>query len=106
MPKIHYVTHDNIEYPVDVSVGHTLMEGALKNDVPGIEADCGGACACATCHVIIEGNWRAVAGKPEEMEESMLEFVAVQEANSRLSCQVKVTEQFDGIVVRLPEKQH
>lgn len=106
MPKITYVTHDGVEYPIDVEVGHSLMEGALHNGVPGIEADCGGACACATCHVFIDGPWRDVAGTPDETEEAMLEFVESLETNSRLSCQVKITEAFDGIIVRLPEKQH
>src|SRR5262245_20794563 len=106
MPKITYVAHDGTEYPVEVSVGHSLMEGALNSGVPGIEADCGGACACATCHIFIDIPWAAITGEPEEMETSMLEFVGTVEDSSRLSCQVRVTEQCDGLIVRLPEKQH
>lgn len=106
MPKITYVSHDGTEYPVEVPVGYSLMEGALNNGVPGIEADCGGACACATCHIFIETPWQKVTGAPEELETSMLEFVGTVRESSRLSCQVKVTEGFEGLVVRLPERQH
>jgi 2Fe-2S ferredoxin len=81
------------------------METAIKNDVPGIEAECGGACACATCHVYVEEPWREKTGGPSPMEEDMLDFGYDVRSNSRLSCQIKVTEALDGLVVRVPERQ-
>ena len=81
------------------------MEGAVKNRIRGIDADCGGACACATCHVYVDEAWREKTGKPSAMEESMLDFAEDVEPNSRLSCQIKVTDALDGLIVRLPENQ-
>ena len=81
------------------------MEGAVKNRIRGIDADCGGACACATCHVYVDDNWREKTGKPSAMEESMLDFAESVEPNSRLSCQIKVTDALDGLIVRLPFSQ-
>ena len=106
MAKITYVQHDGTEQVVDVKAGMSVMEGAIKNGVPGIDADCGGACACATCHVYIDTAWTEKVGGPNTMEESMLDFAEGVEPNSRLSCQVKITEELDGLVVRLPESQH
>lgn len=83
----------------------TVMEVAVKNTVPGIEAECGGACACATCHVYVEEAWRKATGQPEEMEEDMLDFAFDVRDTSRLSCQIKVTDDLDGLVVNVPEKQ-
>ena len=81
------------------------METAIRNDVPGIEAECGGACACSTCHVYVEADWRADVGEPSPMEEDMLDFGSTCGQSSRLSCQMKVTEALDGLVVRTPEQQ-
>ena len=105
MPKITYITADGAETAVDAPVGSTVMENAIKNMVPGIEAECGGACACATCHVYVDEAWTATAGAPEPMGEDMLDFAYDVQPNSRLSCQVKVTEAMDGLVVRIPERQ-
>ena len=106
MAKITYIEFNGTEHVIDVKPGLTVMEGAVKNNVPGIDADCGGACACATCHVYVDPAWAAKAGERNAMEESMLDFAENVQDNSRLSCQIKVTEELDGIVVRLPESQH
>jgi 2Fe-2S ferredoxin len=106
MPKITYIEFDGTEHAVDVRSGLTVMEGAIKNNVPGIDADCGGACACATCHVYVDEAWREKTGKASAMEESMLDFAQNVQPNSRLSCQIKVTDQLDGLIVRMPEEQH
>lgn len=105
MAKITYITHTGEEFVVEAANGTTVMENAIKNSVPGIEAECGGACACATCHVYVEEEWMPVAGAPEAMEEDMLDFAWEQKPSSRLSCQIKVTDEHDGLVVRVPEKQ-
>jgi ferredoxin, 2Fe-2S len=81
------------------------MENAIRNDIPGIEAECGGACACATCHVYIDDEWRSVTGEPQPMEEDMLDFAFDVRPSSRLSCQIRVREELDGLVVRTPAKQ-
>ncbi|MFT5390551.1 MAG: 2Fe-2S ferredoxin [Gammaproteobacteria bacterium] len=108
MPTITYIEHDGTPHNVDVAVGNTVMDGAFDNNVPGIDADCGGECACATCHVYIDSAWiEAVGPIPTgSTEESMLSFAAVTEETSRLSCQIPVTEALDGLVVRMPEGQH
>jgi ferredoxin, 2Fe-2S len=106
MAKITYVEFDGSEHVLDVKPGLSVMEGAVKNNVPGIDADCGGACACATCHVYVDEAWRALTGEPSAMEESMLDFADGVQPNSRLSCQIKVTDALDGLVVRMPESQH
>ena len=105
MPKITYRTHDGGEFVVEAEVGSTVMENAIKTMVPGIEAECGGACACATCHVYVDEAWTEVAGSPEPMEEDMLDFAYDVRPNSRLSCQIRVTPELDGLVVRTPERQ-
>ena len=105
MVKITFIQHNGTEQTVDALPGMSVMESALKNMVPGIDADCGGACACATCHVYVDEAWRDRTGEPSAMEESMLDFAEGVEANSRLSCQIKVTDALDGLVVRLPESQ-
>jgi 2Fe-2S ferredoxin len=84
----------------------TVMEGAIKHNVPGIDADCGGACACATCHVYVDPAWAGRTGAPSGMEQSMLDFANDVEDTSRLSCQIKVTPDLDGLVVRMPKSQH
>jgi 2Fe-2S ferredoxin len=106
MPKITYVEFKGTEHVIEVKTGLTVMEGAVKHNVPGIDADCGGACACATCHVYVDPAWTDKVGAPSAMEESMLDFAENVEPNSRLSCQIKVTDALDGLVVRMPESQH
>jgi 2Fe-2S ferredoxin len=106
MPKITYIEHNGAEHALDVKNGLSVMEGAVKNNVPGIDADCGGACACATCHVYVDAAWADKVGSKSAMEESMLDFAENVEANSRLSCQIKVSDALDGLVVRMPESQH
>lgn len=105
MAKITYVTCDDAVFEVEVEPGFSLMEGAVHNNVPGIDADCGGACACATCHVYIDESWLSKLLPREEMEEAMLEFANGPAPNSRLSCQIKVTDNLDGMIVRLPMSQ-
>jgi ferredoxin, 2Fe-2S len=106
MAKITYIEHDGTEHAIDVKNGLTVMEGAVKNNIPGIDADCGGACACATCHVYVKEEWLAKTGTKSAMEESMLDFAESVADNSRLSCQIKVTDELDGLVVTMPESQH
>jgi 2Fe-2S ferredoxin len=106
VPRIIFIQPDGAEQPVDVAVGWSVMEGAVKNLVPGIDADCGGACACATCHVYVDPGWLAALPRKSEMEEAMLDFAQVVAPNSRLSCQLRVTSEMDGLVVRVPISQH
>ena len=106
MAKITYVEHSGSEHVIDVKSGLSVMEGAVKNNIPGIDADCGGACACATCHVYVDEAWVDKAGTKSAMEESMLDFAENVADNSRLSCQIKVTDALDGLIVRMPESQH
>jgi ferredoxin, 2Fe-2S len=106
MPKVTYIEHNGREHVIEVAVGATVMEGAVKNSVPGIDADCGGACACATCHVHVAAEWFAKVGKPGGMEESMLDFAEGVTETSRLSCQIALTAELDGLVVNLPQSQH
>ncbi|MHA1522874.1 MAG: 2Fe-2S iron-sulfur cluster-binding protein [Alphaproteobacteria bacterium] len=105
MAKITFIEHDGTAHEVEAQEGASVMESAIKNLVPGIEADCGGACACATCHVFVDAKWTAAVGGPSEMEEDMLDFAFDVRDNSRLSCQITVSEKLDGLVVRTPEKQ-
>lgn len=105
MPKIIFKTADGASTEVDAAEGSTVMENAIKNMVQGIEAECGGACACATCHVYIDDAWKDKTGTPEPMEEDMLDFAYDVKQTSRLSCQVKVTSELDGLVVHVPERQ-
>jgi 2Fe-2S ferredoxin len=105
MPKITYIQPSGEEKTVDASVGVTVMEAAKLNMVDGIEAECGGACACATCHVYVAPEWLEKTGKPSEMEEDMLDFAFDVRETSRLSCQIKVTDDLDGLKVSVPEKQ-
>ena len=106
MAKITYIEHGGAEHTVEVKTGLSVMEGAVKNNIPGIDADCGGACACATCHVYVDEAWREKAGAPSAMEESMLDFAENVEANSRLSCQIKISDELDGLIIRMPQNQH
>ncbi len=106
MPKITYIEHNGKEHTIEVPVGQTVMEGAVKHAIPGIDADCGGACACATCHVYVDAAWTEKTGAPGGMEQSMLDFANEVQPTSRLSCQIKVTGELDGLVVRMPGSQH
>jgi ferredoxin, 2Fe-2S len=105
MVKITYIDSAGKARTVDAEPGSTVMETAIKNTVPGIEAECGGACACATCHVYVDEAWREKVGPPSPMEEDMLDFGYDVRANSRLSCQIKVSAALDGLVVATPERQ-
>jgi ferredoxin, 2Fe-2S len=105
MAKLTYITNDGARHEVTAQNGSTVMENAVRNQVPGIEAECGGACACATCHVYVDDAWTGVVGKPGAMEEDMLDFAYDLKPNSRLSCQIKVSDALDGLVVRVPERQ-
>jgi len=106
MPKIKYIEPGGKEREVEVPVGWSVMEGAVKNLIPGIDADCGGACACATCHVHVDGAWLDKLPPKSEMEETMLDFAQDVAADSRLSCQISVTADLDGLIVRTPKSQH
>ena len=105
MVKLTYIDAGGTARTVDAEPGSTVMENAIRNDVPGIEAECGGACACATCHVYVEEEWRAATGEPQPMEEDMLDFAFEVRPNSRLSCHIKVRAELDGLVVHTPAKQ-
>lgn len=106
MPVINYVEFDGREHSVDVPTGVSLMQGALDNMIDGIVAECGGCCVCCTCHCIIDPAWAEAAGTAAADENELLEFLDTREESSRLSCQVKVTEAMEGMVVRLPESQY
>ena len=105
MPKITYNTHDNDTYTIEVQNGLTVMEGAVQNDVPGIDADCGGGMACATCHVYVKEDWFNRLPKKEDGEEDMLDMAFEPKPNSRLSCQIIVSDDLDGLEVSIPSKQ-
>jgi len=106
MAKIKFIQHDGTETDVEADNGSSLMNAAIDNGVAGIDADCGGECSCATCHITVNDQWFAVVGSPSEQEESMLDLNPDRETNSRLSCQIPVSDEIDGIVVNLPEFQY
>jgi len=105
MAKITFIQPDGTSQTVDAEPGTTVMEAAKLNDVAGIEAECGGACACATCHVYVDASWVEKTGTPAEIEEDMLDFAFDVRKESRLSCQIKVTPALDGLILRVPGKQ-
>jgi len=106
MAKITYIEHNGTEHVVEVANGLTVMEGARDNNIPGIEADCGGACACSTCHVYVAREWVGKLPPAQDMELDMLDFAYEPDPErSRLTCQIKVTDKLDGLVVQMPEKQ-
>ena len=106
MAKITYIEHSGKTHTLDVPNGLTVMEGARDNNIPGIEADCGGACACSTCHVYVDPAWVDKLPPKQAMEEDMLEFAYEPDpARSRLTCQLKVSPALDGLVVQMPERQ-
>jgi 2Fe-2S ferredoxin len=105
MPKITYIEHNKKTHTVDVSNDLTVMEGAIQNNIPGIEADCGGACACATCHVYVDEKWFDKIPQKEDAEQDMLDMAIEPNKFSRLSCQITVNDKLDGLVVKMPSKQ-
>ena len=105
MAKITFKTHENDSHVIDIKNGLSVMEGAIQNDIPGIDADCGGGMACATCHVYVNEEWLNKLPNKEDGEEDMLDMAFEPKKNSRLSCQLMVSDQFEGLVVNLPEKQ-
>lgn len=108
MAKITYIEHNGVAHTVEVAAGKSVMQGAVDHNVPGIDADCGGECACATCHVYVDAAWLPKIGLPAagSQEASMLSFAAVTQPDSRLSCQIQVTDALDGLILRMPEGQH
>ena len=105
MPKITYIEHNGKSHTVEVPKELSVMEGALQNNIPGIDADCGGACACATCHVYVDEKWFDKLQKKEDAEQDMLDMAFEPKKSSRLSCQITTTDELDGLVVKVPSKQ-
>ena len=105
MAKIKYIEHNGTQHEIDVANGLTVMEGAVQNDIPGIDADCGGGMACATCHVYVKEDWFNKLPKKEDGEEDMLDMAFEPKTNSRLSCQLTVSDELDGLIVNIPSKQ-
>jgi len=105
MPKITFIEHDGAVHTVEAELGSTVMETALKNDIGGIVAECGGSCTCATCLVHVDEKWSPIVGRPSAEEEDMLDFAFEVKPTSRLSCQIKVTEDLDGLIVHTPAYQ-
>ncbi len=105
MPKITFIDATGTSRTVEAETGSTVMETAIRNSIPGIEAECGGACACATCHVYVADEWSAKVGKPQPMEDDMLDFAFDVRPTSRLSCQIKMKADLDGLTVSTPAKQ-
>ena len=105
MAKITYVDHEGTEREIEATNGESVMEVAIKNSIPGIDADCGGACACATCHVYVAENWMDKLKPKDDMEDSMLDFADEVQDNSRLCCQILISDDLDGIEVTTPESQ-
>ena len=105
MPKITYIEHNGKSHTLEVANGLSVMEGAIQNDIPGIEASCGGACACATCHVYVDKKWYDKLAKKEDAEQDMLDMAFEPKKFSRLACQITATDELDGLVVKMPSKQ-
>lgn len=105
MPKVIYIDHEGTSREVEAKAGTSVMEAAVQNMIPGIDADCGGACACATCHVYVQGDWMSKLKDKDDMEDSMLDFAEEVQDNSRLSCQILMSDDLDGITVKTPEAQ-
>lgn len=105
MASITFIEHDGTQHAAAIEPGKSLMQIALDNDIPGIDADCGGECACGTCHVIIEGSWINTTGSASEVELQMLDLTPERSDNSRLACQINICDEMDGMVARLPEFQ-
>tara|TARA_B100002051_G_C16604294_1_gene569736 strand:+ start:489 stop:809 length:321 start_codon:yes stop_codon:yes gene_type:complete len=105
MPKITYIEHNGKSHTLDVANGLTVMEGAIQNNIPGIDADCGGGCACATCHVYVDEKWFSKLSNREDAEKDMLDVAFEPNSFSRLSCQIMISDELDGLVVKMPSKQ-
>ena len=105
MPKITYIEHDGKTHTIEVASGLSVMEGAVQNNIPGIDADCGGSMACATCHVYVKDEWFNKLSKAEDAEQDMIDMAFEPKKNSRLSCQLIVSDELDGLTVTTPEKQ-
>ena len=105
MPKITYIEHNGKVHEIDVPNEFSVMEGAIQNNIPGVDADCGGACACATCHVYVDEKWFGKLKKKDDAEQDMLDMAFEPNKFSRLSCQITVTEDLNGMVVKMPSKQ-
>lgn len=105
MVKVHFIEHDGTEHDIEVKAGGSLMQAAVSNGVPGIDADCGGSCSCATCHVYVNEEWLGKTGEVSPTEEAMLSLSTDRKGNSRLSCQINLSEEMDGLVVTTPEFQ-
>ena len=106
MPKVTFIAHNGSHHDVQATSGLSLMRAAIDNNVPGIDGDCGGQCACATCHVFIDAPWSALTGARTQQEDEMLNFAAELRDSSRLACQIKLSDALDGLVVTMPEGQH
>ena len=105
MPKVTYIEHNGKSHTIEVPNELSVMEGAIQNNIPGIDADCGGACACATCHVYVDEKWFDKLKKKEPAEQDMLDMAFEPKKVSRLSCQITATDELDGLVVKMPSKQ-
>ena len=105
MPKITYIEHNGKSHTIEIANGLSVMEGAVQNNIPGIDADCGGSMACATCHVYVKEEWLNKLDKPEDAEQDMIDMAFEPKKNSRLSCQLIVSDELDGLTVTTPEKQ-
>ena len=106
MPKVTFIAHDGSRHEVQAEAGLSLMRAAVDNSIRGIDGDCGGQCACATCHVFVDPAWAPKTGARTQMEDDMLNFAAELRDSSRLACQITVTDALDGLVVTMPEGQH
>ena len=106
MAKVTFIQFSGEQTTIDAASGDSVMKAAIDNLVPGIDADCGGECSCATCHVLVDADWVARTGSPSDQENAMLDLNPDRESNSRLSCQITMTDELDGLVVNLPEFQY
>ncbi|HMN45371.1 MAG TPA: 2Fe-2S iron-sulfur cluster-binding protein [Povalibacter sp.] len=106
MGRVHYIAHDGTRHAIELADGTTLMEGAVANGIPGIDGDCGGCAACGTCHVHVDPAWLDAVGPATDVEQDMLQFADGAAADSRLSCQIRMRADLDGLIVHLPESQH
>ena len=106
MPKIIYITKDQVRHEVEVENGYTVMEGAVNNDIDGMPSECGGACACATCHAYIDNSWIDKIPEVDDMEDSMLDAAFERKENSRLTCQIEVNDDMDGLIVHIAENEY
>lgn len=106
MVSVTYIEHDGTQHDIDAEAGKSLMQNAVDNMVPGIDADCGGGCACATCHIFIPEQWQQVTGTRNPMEDAMLQLAQGVQDNSRLACQIDVSDALEGLSVHMPESQY